>query len=94
MHVLIRHTSPSTPFGNWIGKFLSTLPTAQTPSDFDLFGPLKNALRGRRFAAADEVKEAVRDWLRSPPQTFFSNGIKKLTDRWAKCIEKGDYIEK
>jgi histone-lysine N-methyltransferase SETMAR len=26
------------------------------PSDFHLFGPLKNALRGRRFAADDEVK--------------------------------------
>jgi histone-lysine N-methyltransferase SETMAR len=49
------------------------------PSDFHLFGPLKNALRGRRFA----------------DETFFSNGIKKLTDHWAKCIEKkGDYIEK
>jgi hypothetical protein len=25
----------------------------------------------------------------------FSDGIKKLADRWAKCIEKqGDYIEK
>ena len=65
------------------------------PSDFHLFGPLKNALRGRRFAADDEVKVAVHDWLRSQPQTFFSNGIKKLTDRWAKCIEKkGDYTEK
>jgi len=65
------------------------------PSDFYLFGPLKNALRGRRFAADDEVKEAVHDWLRSQPQTFFSKGIKKFTDRWAKCIEKkGDYIEK
>ena len=64
------------------------------PSDFHLFGPLKNALRGQ-FAADDEVKEAVHDWLRSQPQTFFSNGIKKLTDCWAKCIEKkGDYIEK
>jgi len=65
------------------------------PSDFHLFGPLKNALRGRRFAADDEVKAAVHDWLCSQPQTFFSNGIKKLTDRWAKCMEKkGDYIEK
>jgi histone-lysine N-methyltransferase SETMAR len=65
------------------------------PLDFHLFGPLKNAPRGRRFAADDEVKEAVHDWLRSQPQTLFSNGIKKLTDRWAKCIEKkGDYIEK
>ena len=50
---------------------------------------------GRRFAADDEVKEAVHDWLCSQPQTFFSNGNKKLTDRWAKCIKKkGDYIEK
>jgi len=32
------------------------------PSYFHLFGPLKNALRGR-FAADDEVKEAVHDWL-------------------------------
>ena len=65
------------------------------PSDFNLFGPLKNALRGRRFETDDEVKEVVHDWLRSQSQTFFSSGIKKLTDRWAKCIEKkGDYIEK
>ena len=64
------------------------------PSDFHLFGPLKNAPRGRRFAAHDEVKEVVHDWLCSQPQTFFSNSIKKLTNRWAKCIEKkGDYIE-
>jgi len=65
------------------------------PSDVHLFGPLKNALRGRRFAADDEVKEAVHNWLRNQPQTFFSNGIKKLTNRCAKCIEKkGDYTEK
>ena len=50
---------------------------------------------GRRFAADDEVKEVVHDWLCSQPQTFFCSGIKKLTDRWAKCIKKkGDYIEK
>jgi histone-lysine N-methyltransferase SETMAR len=58
------------------------------PSDFLLFGPLKNALRGRRFAADDEVKEALHKWLCSQPQTFFSNGIKTLTDTWAKCIDK------
>jgi len=63
-----------------MGKFPSTLPTAQTwpLTDFHLFGPLKNAQRGRRFAADDEVKEAVHDWLRIQPQTFFSNGIKSL----------------
>jgi len=49
----------------------------------------------RRFAADDEVKGSVHDWLRSHAPTFFSNNIKKLTDCWAKCIEiKGDFIEK
>ena len=33
------------------------------PSDFHLFGPLKYALSFGRFAADDEVKEAVHDWL-------------------------------
>jgi len=48
------------------------------PFRFPSFGPLKNVLRGRRFAADDEVKEAVHDWLRSQPQSFFSNGINLL----------------
>ena len=65
------------------------------PFRFPFVLPLKNAQRSRRFASDDEVQEAVHDWLLSQPQTFFSSGIKKLADRWAKCIEKkGDYIEK
>ena len=65
------------------------------PSDFHLFGPLKNALRGRRFSCDDDVKAAVHQWLRTQPKTFFSDGIKKLVGCWEKCITKqGDYIEK
>jgi len=46
------------------------------PSDFRLFGPLKNALRGRRCSCDDDdddddVREAVHQWLRTPPKTFF-----------------------
>ena len=36
------------------------------PSDFHLFGPMKEALRGRRFSS-DEVKDAVHQWLGSMP---------------------------
>jgi len=58
------------------------------PSDFHLFRPLKQALRGRRFSCDDDVKAAVLQWLRAQPKTFFAEGIKK-------CIAKqGDYIEK
>ena len=65
------------------------------PSDFHLFGPLKEALRGRRFSTDEEVKEAVHEWLGSMPESFFSEGIKQLVRRWNKCCERnGDYIEK
>jgi histone-lysine N-methyltransferase SETMAR len=33
------------------------------PSDFHLFGPLKEAVGGKRFRANDEVKLSVRRWL-------------------------------
>jgi hypothetical protein len=58
------------------------------PSDYHLFGPLKDALRGRRFTSDQEVREAVHAWLTAQPKTFFSEGIRKLVQRWTKCIEK------
>jgi len=65
------------------------------PSDFHLFGPLENALRGRRFSCDDDVKSAVYQWLLTQPKTFFADGIKKSVGRWEKCIAKqGDYIDK
>ena len=41
------------------------------PSDYYLFGPLKEALRGRRFTLDWEVKQAVHAWLTAQPKTFF-----------------------
>jgi hypothetical protein len=65
------------------------------PSDFHLFRPLKEALRGRQFSRDDGVKAVVHQWLRAQPKIFFFGGIKKLVVRWEKCIAKqGDYIEK
>ena len=65
------------------------------PSDFHLFGPLKNALQGRRFSCADDVKTAVRQWLRAQPKKLFADGVKKFVGRWEKCITKqGDCIKK
>ena len=37
----------------------------------------------------------MRGSLLSPKHFFFHEGIKKLVQRWKKCIEKqGDYVEK
>ena len=50
------------------------------PSDFHLFGPLKEALGERRFSC-DDVKAAEHQWLRAQPKTFFADGIEKLVGR-------------
>jgi len=65
------------------------------PSDYHLFGPLKDALRGRRFASDEGVIEAAHEWLAAQLKTFFSEGIQKLLERWNNCIAKhGQYTEK
>lgn len=65
------------------------------PSDYHLFGPLKQHLRGKHFRNDDEVKEAASEWLCSQPSEFYAEGIDKLIDRWDKCVQKeGDYVEK
>ena len=62
--------------------------------DFHLFGPLKEHLRGQKFAD-DEVMEAVQSLLKAMPKSFFLEGIRKLVDRWTKFVAKqGDYVEK
>jgi hypothetical protein len=48
------------------------------PSDYHLFGPLKGALRGRRFTSDQEVKEAVHAWLAAQPKTFICIEIKSI----------------
>jgi histone-lysine N-methyltransferase SETMAR len=52
------------------------------PSDFYLFGSLKEHLRGQKFADDNEVKEAVQSWLKATPKSFFLEGIRKLVDRF------------
>jgi len=56
---------------------------------------MKEHLRGQKFADEDEVMEAVHSWLQTTPKIFFLEGIRKLVDRWTKCVAKqGDYVEK
>ena len=65
------------------------------PSDFHFLGPMKEHLRGQKFADDDEVMEAVQSWLKATTKSFFLEGIRKLVERWTKCVAKqGDYVEK
>ena len=65
------------------------------PSDFHLFGPLKEELGGQRFEDDEEVEAFVLNWLTTRPRSFYEEGIKKLLIRWEKCVaQSGDYVEK
>jgi hypothetical protein len=64
------------------------------PSDFYLLGPMKEHLRGPKFADDNEVMDTVQIWLKATQKSFFLEGIRKLVDRWTKCVAKqGDCVE-
>ena len=63
------------------------------PSDFHVFGPLKEAMGGMSFRSDEEVQQAVHEWLHSQPKDFFSRGIHAIPKRWNTCIEcNGDLL--
>jgi hypothetical protein len=63
-------------------------------SDFHVFGPLKEAMGCKSFRSDKEVRQAVHEWLCSPPKEFFPRGMHALLKRWNTCMERnGDYIK-
>ena len=42
------------------------------PSDFHVFGALKDARSGTQFRDVGEVRSALHEWLRTRPKEFFS----------------------
>ena len=51
-----------------------------------LFGPLKRALRGRRFTTDQQLAVMVHAWLVSQAKTFYSEVIKQIVRWWITCI--------
>jgi histone-lysine N-methyltransferase SETMAR len=69
--------------------------TDLTPSDFHLFGPLKQHLSGECFPDDDAVERAVCAWFQQQPQEFYATGFQGLVKWWDKCLKLyGDYVEK
>lgn len=64
------------------------------PSDFHLFPSMKESLRGKSFDNLDEVKNAIKEWVRQRDEEFFQSGFSSWIKRWRKCIDhRGDYTE-
>jgi transposase len=45
------------------------------PSDYHLFGPLKDYLRSHHYETDEAVQEAVRSWLRGARTDFYRRDI-------------------
>jgi hypothetical protein len=48
------------------------------PSDFHLFGPLRNYLGGKHFTDDEEVETEMRKWLRQQSKDFYAVGFDTL----------------
>jgi hypothetical protein len=47
-----------------------------------IFLVVKDGVRGgRRFRCDEDIKNAVHEWLRAQPKTFYYDGIKQLVGR-------------
>ena len=56
---------------------------------------LKRWLCGRRFESNEEVEWETEGYFGGFDKSYYLEGIKKLKDRWTRCIElKREYIEK
>jgi len=57
------------------------------PSNFQLFGPLKDILRERHFEDHDELKHSLCEALRRLSKTFYATGLQRLSQWWETCVE-------
>jgi len=67
------------------------------PTDFHLFGPLKESLGGIiKFENDEDVQQHVIQFLRAADKHFYAVcSFSQLIERWERCIElHGDYLEK
>jgi len=65
------------------------------PSDYHLFGFVKDQLRGQCYETTEAIQKAVRQCLRMAGTEFYRREIFKLPERWEKCVQRSDdYVEK
>jgi histone-lysine N-methyltransferase SETMAR len=93
-HVSLRTTKAINKFG-W--TVLSHPPYSPdlAPSDYHLFGKLKDSLRGSKFEDDESLVAAAKNCLMNAGPEFYKAGIQALVKRWKKAVESGgDYVKK
>jgi len=65
------------------------------PCDYFLFLNLKKWFGGKRFTIREQLIAETETYFEGLDKLYYSDGLKKLENRWIKCIElKGEYVEK
>jgi histone-lysine N-methyltransferase SETMAR len=65
------------------------------PSDYHIFGLVKNHMRDQYYETIETLQTAVRQCFRAAGTEFEGKGIFKLPERWEKCVQRnGDGVEK
>jgi len=65
------------------------------PSDYHLFGFVKDQLRGQGYETTEAIQKAVHQCLWMAGTEFYRRGILKHPECWEKCVQRsGDYVEK
>ena len=64
------------------------------PSDYHLFRSLQHSLREKSFSNVDDLKNHLDEYFESNPQSFYRDGIRKLSIKSGKVIDNnGNYFE-
>ncbi|GFR80601.1 transposase [Elysia marginata] len=92
-HTSIRTKEKIASFG-WTTLPYPSYSPDLAPCDYHLFGPVKKGLRDKHNDN-EEVKSAVKTWLKERPIQFYKAGIRALVKRCNTALERGgDYVEK
>ena len=63
--------------------------------NYFLFPNLKKLFGRKRFTIREQLIAETEAYFEGLDKSYYSDGLKKLENRWIKCIElKGDYVEK
>ena len=63
------------------------------PTDYHLFGFVKDQLRGQCYETTEAIQEAVRQCHWMAGMEFYRRGTFKLPERWEKCVQRsGDVV--
>uniref|UniRef100_A0A3Q0QTS4 Histone-lysine N-methyltransferase SETMAR n=1 Tax=Amphilophus citrinellus TaxID=61819 RepID=A0A3Q0QTS4_AMPCI len=64
------------------------------PSHYFVFPNMKNHLAAKQYRTNNEVISAGEDFFEGQDGSFYTTVIQTLQDKWKKCVDRRDYVEK